>query len=444
MIDGVTFYAYTDIVEQSEFNRYINLKYEENLKIEVSNFLHWDFFNIINFIKSNIYDYDYIYIIDPIAFYDAPFQEISNLSDCVFFEDVIFKNCSFIENTYFNNCIFKKQVYFNRSVFKSKIRFIESTFESIAHFEDTTFENLVDFAGSTFKEPQQFLFTDFLNVAIFSRVTFEKQVQFLYNKVSSNSIISFESAEFNQAIDISRANFWCKMNFWGAKIVWVSNGMGLYQTDNINKTTTKENNKAIKRLRESCRIIKNEFTKDNNIIESIKYHKEEMNLYCQELIFNNKILVRKRAKSKLVNISKKSTKSFFIRNANSLYEKIKFCFKTTFSFSEERITLWFNKYSNHFGTSWSRGLIFTLLATLLFYTFFLLSLSQDLAFEWSWAAINETFKHFVEFLNIANWSIKPFGIENYNWAYFFLFIGRIFIGYGYYQTIQAFRKYGKN
>ena len=25
-----------------------------------------------------------------------------------------------------------------------------------------------------------------------------------------------------------------------------------------------------------------------------------------------------------------------------------------------------------------------------------------------------------------------------------LFIGRIFIGYGYYQTIQAFRKFGKS
>lgn len=29
-------------------------------------------------------------------------------------------------------------------------------------------------------------------------------------------------------------------------------------------------------------------------------------------------------------------------------------------------------------------------------------------------------------------------------GYAILFIGRIFIGYGYYQTIQAFRKYGKN
>ena len=29
-------------------------------------------------------------------------------------------------------------------------------------------------------------------------------------------------------------------------------------------------------------------------------------------------------------------------------------------------------------------------------------------------------------------------------SYLILFIGRIFIGYGYYQTIQAFRKFGKS
>ena len=49
--------------------------------------------------------------------------------------------------------------------------------------------------------------------------------------------------------------------------------------------------------------------------------------------------------------------------------------------------------------------------------------------------------------------LKPFDDENENslfseskdwFFYLILFIGRIFIGYGYYQTIQAFRKYGKS
>ena len=100
--------------------------------------------------------------------------------------------------------------------------------------------------------------------------------------------------------------------------------------------------------------------------------------------------------------------------------------------------------SNYFGTSWARGFGFTIFSTLLFYIIFLLTLSSKLEFEWSANSMGSTCKHFIEFLNIANWDIKPFGIENYNWAYIVLFIGRIFIGYGYYQTIQAFRKYGKN
>jgi hypothetical protein len=58
-----------------------------------------------------------------------------------------------------------------------------------------------------------------------------------------------------------------------------------------------------------------------------------------------------------------------------------------------------------------------------------------------------TIKYFLQFLNIAKWGYSPFGIDiqkSYPEGYIILFIGRIFIGYGYYQTIQAFRKFGKN
>lgn len=111
--------------------------------------------------------------------------------------------------------------------------------------------------------------------------------------------------------------------------------------------------------------------------------------------------------------------------------------------SENCILIWLNKKSNNFGTSWINGVCFTLFITLIFYLLFLTTFSSDLYFECSWGAFAVTLKHFFEFLNIAKWDIKPFGIENYSWGYIVLFLGRLFIAYGYYQTVQAFRKYGR-
>lgn len=401
-IDELT--ALNKIVTGSDYQQYIMLSEDANgLKVEITNISehsHMLLINVIFFIRKFIKDDGDIFIKDPVVFYEKYFKDEIKLFNCIFLEEVTFSRCIFDKYLYFNKCVFKKSLDCNRSQFKSPVYFHNAFFESTVYFRVAKFEDLVDFTNSIFFDNQQFLYTNFLNIAVFSKVNFKKQTQFLYNKTLSNSIISFENAEFSQALDISRANFWCKLNFWGAKIVWTSDDMELYQTDNINEASCKENNEALKRLRESCRIIKNEFTKDNNAIEALEYHKSEMTLYLKEL---------------------KSKKK-----------------------KEERITLWFNKVSNYFGTSWARGLIFTLLATLLFYILFLLSLTHYLAFDCSGVAISATIKHFVEFLNITNWSIKPFGVENYNWAYLVLFIGRIFIGYGYYQTIQAFRKYGKN
>lgn len=424
------------IIDKSDFKNYISLSLENNhFKVEIINIgdiTESDFFlALFYFIRKDISSTNKITIIDPVIFEDETFTGIAKLSNCSFKEEVIFEKCTFNDKVYFSESIFEKGINFYQTRFESKIRFIHSTFNTSAEFQDTTFIDLVDFSDSIFKGSQQFIYTDFLDKAIFSRVIFEKQTQFLYNKVESNSIISFENAKFNQALDISRANFWCKLNFWGAKIVWASDDMEFYQTVNINEAPCKENNEALKRLRESCRIIKNEFTKDNNKIEALEYHKSEMNLYHKELHHKLKSNIKTGAQGwKLI---KKQQFANFIQYIFNFFKQF-----------GERITLLFNKYSNHFGTSWGLGLIFTLLITLFFYILFLLSLPQKLSFIWTETAISATFKHFVEFLNITNWSIKPFGIENYNWAYLVLFIGRIFIGYGYYQTIQAFRKYGKN
>ena len=58
--------------------------------------------------------------------------------------------------------------------------------------------------------------------------------------------------------------------------------------------------------------------------------------------------------------------------------------------------------------------------------------------------LSENIRHWFGFVNVTNWDYKPFGVKKYGFSYIPLFIGRIFIAYGIYQTIQAFRKFSKN
>jgi len=364
-------------------------------------------FKVIEFIRANISNEVEIYINDYIDFNNCHFTETVNFSKCIFEKEVIFDTCTFDGTTDFIGATFKNEVTFEKTKFLSNIRFISSEFKEFVNFENTVFEKLVDFYGAIFEKHQPFYRTDFLDKAMFAHVQFKGQVQFLYNKVSPNTIISFENATFHQSLDISRSNFWCKVQFWRIEInSIIPSEFWLYENDMIEDTSTKNKKKALIKIRESYRRIKQEFNQEGNNIEALKFHEYEMHVYKEE-----------------ASISK---------------DKIKW---------EDRTTLLFNECSNNFGSSWLRGLWFTTKVSLLFYTIFLLMLCifNELHFNLSWTSASDTLKYFIQFLNITVWEYKPFGLTTYNGlGYLVFFIGRIFIGYGYYQTIQAFRKYKSN
>ncbi|AZJ36439.1 hypothetical protein D6T69_13275 [Tenacibaculum singaporense] len=321
-----------------------------------------------------------------------------NFNECTFIQSVYFINCVFLEDISFKNCHFKADLSFNNSTFNDNIRFHRSTFHKDAIFLNTTFNKLVDFYWARFKSNQQFHLTDFLDRAIFSNATFEKQTQFLYNKVKSSTMISFENASFKGALDLSRANFKCQLHFWNVETNHTPDEYWLCSSDNINKKEV-DDIVAYRRMRETFRIIKNEFKSSGNLINSLEFKKKEMFIYEKELKVDNN--------SKM----------------------------------NDQIIVFFNSISNDFGTKWGKGVLFTFAAALFFYLLFLWSISEYLVF--SWDGTGKTIRHYFEFLNITIWKFKPFGIEDYGSPYVILFVGKIFIGYGYFQTIQAFRKYSK-
>ena len=111
---------------------------------------------------------------------------------------------------------------------------------------------------------------------------------------------------------------------------------------------------------------------------------------------------------------------------------------------QDKLLLWFNKNSNIFDTDWVVGINFTILVTLIAYIV-ILSLNPNLFFLPNSEGVGNFLRGLVDVLNITDWRyIKILGKTPSNWQYVFLFIGRIFVAYGIYQTVQAFRKFGKS
>ena len=103
--------------------------------------------------------------------------------------------------------------------------------------------------------------------------------------------------------------------------------------------------------------------------------------------------------------------------------------KNDYSLSD-RITLWFNNWTNDFGLNWWKPLLILLVLTLLFYLLLLWSLDMPILNSDHW-------QYIIQFLN---------PIHKFDWVIGFLpnlinVIFKVFEGLLIYQIIQAFRKY---
>ena len=420
-------------------------------------------------------------------------------------------------------------VTFNNAKFEKNVRFHEAIFNSNVDFSNTSFNGLADFYLVTFKDDQQFHTTDFLDRAIFSNTTFKGETQFIYNKVDKNSYINFESAKFEKGLDISRANFNCNLNFWNIFI----------QDDKIFEFTNYTNDfgehkkgtvpSVYKQLRETYRIIKDNFYSQNNKIEGLKFYEKEMSVYLEEkreetnkksppknkktfiekfrekfmeepilsvgqlliLFFTilwtilkcpifyiasaiftsliiSGIIIKNKESLKYRNPIKQNYYMpiillviaiillyFYIYNIHNI--KNPFYIIVTyimlffsmllfyFPLEKDKIILWLNKNSNEFDTNWVVGVNFSMLVGCLTYFTILLSINSNIVFDESPKGISNFLTSLVDVFNITKWdNLEIIGVKLKDLSYLLLFIGRIFIGYGYYQTIQAFRKFGKS
>lgn len=110
-----------------------------------------------------------------------------------------------------------------------------------------------------------------------------------------------------------------------------------------------------------------------------------------------------------------------------------------------KLSLWFNYVSNGFGRKWFNAALFTFAFGLLFFLFVVWSTEE---YELGISSLHGWPEIFLRFMNplrqfkleeMFENKVLTFGALSSMWD----FLGRIFVAYGYYQTIQAFRRYGK-
>ncbi len=108
------------------------------------------------------------------------------------------------------------------------------------------------------------------------------------------------------------------------------------------------------------------------------------------------------------------------------------------------ILLGVNHISNKHNQSWIRGVAFTLGIGFVFYFLFLKSIGEPISpsLNFDIERFGELAKKFWIFMNPLH-SVDFLNTDSTSWSSFFDYVGRIFIGYGIYQTIQAFRKFGR-
>ncbi|SEB35718.1 Pentapeptide repeat-containing protein [Tenacibaculum sp. MAR_2009_124] len=352
-------------------------------------------------------------------------EDASFIKGCTFEKAIISKGTS--NNLLFKNCILN-EVNFEDGVFgieekvndkKGKVRFHDCRIQK-ANFRNTTFHGLADFWKTTFNNRIIFYKTDFLNITVFSAVTFKDNVLFTYSLFNSKTI--FRGTKPEKGMDLSLAIISGELNLFDLNLKYFKHSEPLTEED-YEHEVSEVGSIPLKNKQETYRILKKKYEAQSDNIRALDFK------YLERTS-------QSRAIAKEIFRAKRYKNEHFL---DFIYAKLK-------AFINQIIHV-LNLSSNGYGKSYILGLVFTFTLGILFFSLSLLctSIYKLSDFTHPFFIIENNVSHFLNFLNPAHkfnylgkeFAHKTFYIGFYIWD----FVGRIFVGYGIYQTIQAFRKY---
>ncbi|MEO9954801.1 hypothetical protein [Nonlabens sp.] len=356
-----------------------------------------------------------------------------SFENCHFKQGVIFSNPPIPANAFFNkvyscrvrmiDCKIEKQLIITDCTFEKKVRFHDCEMEEFIP-SNAIFKDLADFWATNFLNKVIFYKTDFNETAVFSMSTFNKDVLFTYSLLAGKSI--FNRTTFIQGLDISQAIISGQLKLMDLKFENYNFETRYYGNNNEDYQAAIDHGKIsrnkgqddryVEKLaipltnkRHTFQILKNQFEKSGNYADSTDMRREE-----------------KKALQKLTSNRKNDDD-----------------FKHTTK--GDRFILWLNRWSNHYRSDFRNGIWFTLIVGIASFLLVLMSTGSfwsNIGGDFDYTTFLWTIETFVSFLNPVH---KMDYIKDLNpclgIAYVLDFLGRIFVGYGIYQTVQAFRKF---
>lgn len=327
----------------------------------------------------------------------------TTFSHIQFNEDIQLQYCIFEGNVDFHmnnyNC---NTIYFCGACLKDGITFQDQNTTTFCNFENTTIYNNIEIRGVFSPSKLLFTRTRFINVNMWYFYPTE-EIDFSNSFIDENSSIkltskSIKKLSLNDSIIKGKLYLFSDITFLDAENCLFPGFLFTKEAEKIKDVAN----------RYTARLLKNECIKSNDIIGSNYFRMLEMNKYQEEL--------------KQV---KKETPNRFT----------------------DLCILKLNQLSNKHGQDFWRGIIFTLVIAIMFHFIYsLISCQIELYLptnESNLALIGEYWKSMLQYLWLPDTSaFKNDGLGF--WSILVYIIGKIFITYGIYQTISAFRKYSIN
>ncbi|GEM_PF-2546835 len=191
-------------------------------------------------------------------------QKESNKIDLSY---LIFLNFDFIRHIDLLN--FKENISFSNCKFYGSTSFMNTCFEKKVYFDNATFFGETDFSFTTFKMGGSFIKTNFRENAFFNDGTYTSDI------VPNLSEMYFRGSYFEKIIDFSNSSF--------DKLDLTNTFMNITNFNSIKNSNSNKTFIKIFANRETARIIKSHYEKQNNILEANKYFVIEQEKYIDEL-----------------------------------------------------------------------------------------------------------------------------------------------------------------